>query len=45
MADLGLGAVNVHVDVELALDHRALAMGGERGEMSLFLKNKIKLWG
>ena len=45
MDDLRLGAVNVHVDVELALDHRALAMGGERGEKSLFFKRKIKSKG
>jgi hypothetical protein len=45
MDDLGLGGMNVHIDVELALDHRALAMGGERGERSLFLKRKIKLKG
>jgi hypothetical protein len=45
MDDLGLGAMNVHIDVVLALDRRALPMGGERGERCLFLKRKIKLRG
>ena len=47
MADLELGAVNVHVDVELALDYMALAMGGEREEkgVSFFKRKRVKYTG
>jgi len=40
MADLGLGAVNMHVDVELALDHRRWPWEVREEKGVSFLKEK-----